>query len=69
MDWILDGEPIQATYMGQIVTGVVESSRAKWGQIQYTVNLDQPVQFRWSTEPITRVLINCDQLSKKTVQT
>jgi hypothetical protein len=62
MDWILDGELITARYLGHTVTGVVESSRIKWGRIQYTVNLDRPIQFRWSTEPTTRVLINCDQL-------
>jgi hypothetical protein len=63
MAWILDGERIQATYMGHTVTGVVESSRIKYGgRIQYTVNLDQAIKFRWSTEPTTLVLINPDQI-------
>jgi hypothetical protein len=62
MNWILDGERIQATCLGHTITGVVESSRIKWGQVQYTVTLDQPIQYRWSTEPTTCVLINSDQI-------
>ena len=63
MGWIKDGERIQARYLGEIVNGTVESSRVKYGGgVQYTLILDQPVQFRWRSEPSTRVLIDHDQL-------
>ncbi len=59
MNWILDGEKITALYMGNTVTGVVESSRVKYGgEVQYTVVLDTPVQFRWRSEPTNRVLVD-----------
>lgn len=59
MGWIKDGEKITARYMGYTVTGTVESSRVKYGgAVQYTVNLDSPVQLRWRSEPTNRVLIN-----------
>ena len=61
--WIKDGEQITANYMGTQVSGTVESSRVKYGgKVQYTVNLDQPVQFPWSRELRDRVLIDNDEL-------
>lgn len=63
MGWIKDGERINANYLGQSVSGVVESSRVKYGgKVQYTVNLDKPVQFLWRSEPKTRVLIDEDEI-------
>lgn len=63
MGWIRDGEQVTANYMGQTVSGTVESSRVKYGgEVQYTVNLDSPVQLRWRTEPTSRVLINQAEL-------
>lgn len=62
-NWIKDGEQITANYMGTQVSGTVIDSRVKYGgKVQYTVNLDQPVQFRWRTEPTTRVLVDSDEL-------
>jgi hypothetical protein len=62
-NWIKDGEQITANYLGEQVTGTVESSRVKYGgKVQYTVNLDKPVQFRWRSEPTNRVLINNDEI-------
>ena len=62
-NWVRDGETIVATYMGTRVTGVVESSRVKYGgEVQYTVNLNEPVQLRWRTEPTTRLLIDSCQI-------
>lgn len=59
MGWIKDGEKVTARYMGYTVTGTVESSRVKYGgEVQYTVNLDSPVQLRWRSEPTLRVLID-----------
>ena len=63
MSWIKDGMQIKANYLGTEVSGTVESSRVKYGgKVQYTVILDKPVQFRWRSEPSTRVLIDSDEL-------
>lgn len=66
--WIKDGKTIVANYLGETVRGTVESSRVKYGgKVQYTVNLDQPVQFRWRSEPRTRVLIDSDKIVEELV--
>ena len=63
MSWVKDGERIVAEYLGTKVTGVVMNSRVKYGgKVQYTVQLDEPVTFRWRTEPSETVLIDCDEL-------
>ena len=63
MNRIQDGERIRANRLGHIVTGTVESSRvAHAGKLQYTVNLDQPVQYRWRSEPTTRVLVYQEEI-------
>jgi antibiotic biosynthesis monooxygenase (ABM) superfamily enzyme len=62
-NWIRDGEHIVARYMGHTVSGVVESSRVKYGGlVQYTVNLDTPVKLRWRDDPTQRVLIDENEL-------
>jgi hypothetical protein len=64
-NWIRDGERIKASYYGVPVSGIVESSRVKYGgQVQYTVILDTPIKLRWRTEDVSRVLIDCDDLYK-----
>ena len=61
--WIKDGKTIVANYLGEQVRGTVEDSRVKYGgKVQYTVNLEKPVQFRWRSEPSTRVLIDSDEI-------
>jgi hypothetical protein len=63
MSWILDGQKVKANYLGETVTGVVVDSRVKYGgKVQYTVELDSPVQFRWRSEPTDRVLVDRDEL-------
>jgi hypothetical protein len=63
MSWIKDGEQITANYMGTRVSGTVVDSRVKYGgKVQYTVDLDKPVQLRWRTDPTTRVLVDSDEL-------
>ena len=58
-NWVKDGQVIVAHYLGETVRGTVESSRVKYGgRVQYTVTLDQPVQFPWRSVPSTRVLID-----------
>jgi len=59
MSWIKDGETVQGTYCDHVVSGVVESSRVKYGgRVEYTVNLATPITLRWRTEPVTRVLLD-----------
>lgn len=61
--WIKDGKTIVANYLGETVRGTVESSRVKYGgKVEYTVNLEKPVQFPWRSEPSTRVLIDNDKI-------
>lgn len=61
--WIKDGNTIVANYLGKTVQGTVINSRVKYGgRVQYTVDLGQPVQFRWRSEPSTRVLIDDDEI-------
>lgn len=63
MGWIKDGERVTAEYLGVTVTGVVENSRVKYGgKVQYTVRLDEPVMFRWRSEPTDVVLIDEDEV-------
>jgi len=63
MGWIKDNERIVAMYMGERVTGIVESSRVKYGgNVQYTVNLDSPVHFPWRKELVTRVLVDSEEI-------
>ena len=64
--WIKDGNTIVANYLGETVQGTVIDSRVKYGgKVQYTVDLDQPVQFRWRSEPSTRVLIDDDEIIRE----
>ena len=64
--WIKDGNTIVANYLGETVQGTVVDSRVKYGgRVQYTVDLDKPVQFRWRSEPSTRVLIDDDEIIKE----
>jgi hypothetical protein len=63
MSWVKDGSTIKANYLGTVVSGVVLDSRVKYGgKVQYTVELDQPVQFRWRTDTTSRVLVDENDL-------
>jgi len=63
MSWVLDGKRITARYMGVTVTGVVESSRVKYGgRVQHTVLLDAPVQLPWRNEPATHLLVDDNEV-------
>ena len=64
--WVKDGNTIVANYLGETVQGTVIDSRVKYGgKVQYTVDLDQPVKFRWRSEPSTRVLIDDNEIIKE----
>ena len=66
---IEDGEKLEASYFGRQISGTVLSSRVKYGgELQYTVQLDQPVQFRWRTEPTSVVLIKESDVTSMTIQ-
>jgi len=61
--WIKDGERITARYLDAVISGIVESSRVKYGgEVQYTVVLDQPVSLRWRSEPATRLLVDRSEI-------
>ena len=63
MSWILDGQKISANYLGTPVSGRVISSRVKYGgKVQYSVELDEPVQLPWRSEPATTLLVDNDEL-------
>ena len=63
MGWCKDGSTIKANYLGDEVVGVVQSSRVKYGgTVQYAVKLDEPVQFRWRSQPTEVVLIDADEI-------
>ena len=59
MSWNLEGMWVSAVYMGEYpVSGRVESSRVRYGgEVQHTVVLDTPIQFRWRAEPALRLLV------------
>lgn len=62
-NWVLDGRRVRASYLGVEVTGTVLDSRVKYGgRIGYTLRLDAPTQFKWSTEPTAKVLIENNQV-------
>ena len=59
MSWNKDGSTIKANYLGDEVVGIVLDSRVKYGgSVQYRVQLDEPVTFRWRSEPTDIVLID-----------
>lgn len=63
MSWVKNGEKITARYQGHTVSGTVVESRVKYGgAVQYTVDLDQPIQLRWRSEQTQRVLVNQKEL-------
>ena len=63
MSWILDGQKISACYLGIAVTGRVISSRVKYGgSVQYSVELDEPVQLPWRTESTSFLLVDKNEV-------
>lgn len=63
MSWQREGQRIFAEYLGTIpVTGIVESSRVRYGgSVQHTLLLDSPVQV-YGSEWRTRLLIDESQI-------
>lgn len=58
------GENITAVKHGILVEGVVVDWRSKYGhEVQYTVKLNKPVQYRWRpNEDIYTVLVKCSEV-------
>jgi hypothetical protein len=58
--WIKDGVRVRARYLGsESVVGVVTESRVRYGgKVCYTVQLDQPTQFPWRSEPADVVIVD-----------
>ena len=58
-NWVKDGEQVAGRYYGQVFEGVVVDSRVKYGgKVQYTVELHNPINLRWRTEPVNRILVD-----------
>ena len=59
MGWNKDGSTIKAVYCDRPITGVVMNSRVKYGgQVQYQVQLSEPMYLPWSTEAKDTVLVD-----------
>jgi hypothetical protein len=58
--WIKDGIRVRARYLGsEPVVGTVTESRVRYGgKVCYTVQLDQPTQFPWRSEPADVVIVD-----------
>lgn len=57
------GKRVQATYHGHRVSGVIESSRCKYGgAVQHTVALDEPLNMRWRKGSVSYVLVYSDDV-------
>jgi len=62
--WIKDGVRVRARYLGsESVVGVVTESRVRYGgKVCYTVQLDQPTQFPWRSEPADVVIVDQEEI-------
>ena len=62
-------ERITAVKHGKLIEGVVTDWRSKYGvSIQYTVQLDKPVQYRWRpNEDIYTILVKCSEVISEEV--
>jgi hypothetical protein len=66
---IEDGEKLEGSYLGVPVSGTVQSSRVKYGgDLQYTVLLDEPVQFRWRSDLTSVVLVDGKDVTSMTIK-
>lgn len=62
-DLSIVGKRVQATYHGHQVSGVIESSRCKYGgAVQHTLALDKPLSMRWRKEAVSYVLVDSDDV-------
>ena len=63
MAWYKEGETIQARYFDQLVQGRVLESRVRYGgKVSHTVELAQSISLPWRSEPVTRVVIDEDEV-------
>ena len=58
------GERITAVKHGKLIEGTVTDWRCRYGvSIQYTVQLNKPVQYRWRpNEDIYTILVKCSEV-------
>jgi hypothetical protein len=58
-----DGSRVLLNYYDNYVWGVVQDSRVRYGgELQYTVELERPIQLRWRAEAKTRVLVDHNEI-------
>jgi|DEB3_MinimDraft_2_1074329.scaffolds.fasta_scaffold23015_3 hypothetical protein len=63
MEWNLEGKRVKVNYMGYIRAGKVINSRVKYGgDVQHAVDLVEPIQLPWRTEPTLRVLVDHNEV-------
>lgn len=63
MERILDGSKIVGEYLGVKISGVVRSSRVKYGgTLQYNVDLDRPVTVPWREMPLEECNVTAENV-------
>ena len=56
VSWILEGKQVAGKYFGQSFEGVVVESRVRYGG-KDTIELHSPIEMRWRTEPVSRIIV------------
>ena len=58
VSWILEGKQVAGKYFGQSFEGVVVESRVRYGgKVCHTIELHSPIEMRWRTEPVSRIIV------------
>jgi len=58
VSWILEGKQVAGKYFGQSFEGVVVESRVRYGgKVSHTIYLHSPIEMRWRTEPVSRIIV------------
>jgi len=55
--FIPDNTRVIGLFKNEAIIGKVLSSRHYGKRIVYTVQLDEPISFRWRTEPVYQILL------------
>ena len=58
MSWILEGKQVAGKYFGRSFEGLVVESRVRYGgKVSHTIELHSPIEMRWRTEPVSRIIV------------
>lgn len=59
--WILEGKQVAGKYFDQSFEGVVVESRVRYGgKVSHTIELHSPIELRWRTEPVSRIIVTSE---------